>query len=99
MWTAAHYGVAAAIFAGLATGVIIGAINGLLVSRVRIPAFIATLGMLFVLAGFTLVLTGGNAYRFNGPSFIWMGNGKIGPLPTPFVLFIICTLIGAGILR
>ena len=99
VWAAAHYGVAAAIFAGLATGTLVGAINGLLVSRVRIPAFIATLGMMFVLAGFALVLTGGNAYRFNGPSFIWMGNGNIGPLPTPFVLLILCALIGAGILR
>ena len=39
-------GVGPAILAALAVGLIVGLINGLLVSRVRIPAFIATLGML-----------------------------------------------------
>lgn len=99
VWTGAHFGVVPAIVVGIVVGMTVGTINGFLVSRVRIPAFIATLGMMFVIAGFTLILTGGQAYRYNAPNFIWMGNGLILGLPVPFVVFIICALIGEGVLR
>jgi ribose/xylose/arabinose/galactoside ABC-type transport system permease subunit len=93
-------GVIPAIFAALAVGLIIGAINGTLVSIVRIPAFIATLGMLFVIRGFTFVVTSGEAARFNGRSFIWLGNGTlVNWVPVPFAIFLACALIGALLLR
>jgi len=99
VWTGSQFGVMASILAGLAVGITIGAINGILVAKVRIPAFIATLGMLFVVSGFTLVVTGGNPYAYNAPSFIWMGNGDILGLPVPFIIFLICALVGEGVLR
>lgn len=99
IWMASHFGLPAAIIAGLATGMTIGLINGLLVSRVRIPAFVATLGMYYIVRGFASILTKDAPATFNGPSFIWLGNGSIGPLPVPFVVMIICGLIGFGILR
>ncbi len=93
-------GVVPAIVAALAVGLIIGAINGTLVSIVRIPAFIATLGMLFVIRGFTFVVTSGEAARFNGKSFIWLGNGTLlNWVPVPFAIFLGCALIGALVLR
>jgi ribose/xylose/arabinose/galactoside ABC-type transport system permease subunit len=93
-------GVAPAIVASLATGLVVGTLNGLLVSRVRIPAFVATLGMLYIVRGFTFVITSGEAARFNGRSFIWMGNGTLaGWLPVPFALFVLAALLGAAILR
>ena len=93
-------GVIPAILAALAVGLVIGATNGLLVSIVRIPAFIATLGMLFIIRGFTFVVTSGQAARFNGKSFIWMGNGTLLQwLPVPFAIFVICALIGAAVMR
>jgi ribose/xylose/arabinose/galactoside ABC-type transport system permease subunit len=93
-------GVVPAIFAALVVGLIIGAINGTLVSIVRIPAFIATLGMLFVIRGFTFVVMSGEAARFNGKSFIWLGNGTLVKwVPVPFAVFIVCALIGALLLR
>ncbi len=99
VWTGSRFGVAASIAAGLAMGLLVGAINGILVARVRIPAFIATLGMLFVVSGFTLILTGGQAYRYNTPNFVWMGNGDVLGFPVPFLVFLICALIGEGVLR
>jgi simple sugar transport system permease protein len=52
----AYYGfpVILAILAALVCGAIIGLINGLLVVRLKVPSFIATLGTSFVLYGFTL---------------------------------------------
>jgi ribose/xylose/arabinose/galactoside ABC-type transport system permease subunit len=99
IWVAGRFGLAAGILAGLATGIIIGIINGLLVSRVRIPAFVATLGMYYIIRGFASIITKDAPATFNGPSFIWLGNGFIGPLPVPFVVMILCAIIGVGILR
>jgi len=93
-------GVGPAIVAALAVGLIVGSINGVLVSVVRIPAFIATLGMLFIIRGFTFVITLGQAARFNGKSFIWMGNGTLASwVPVPFAIFVVLALLGAAILR
>jgi len=99
VWVASRYGVAASFASALAVGCAIGLINGWLVSKVRIPAFIATLGMMFIIAGFTLIITKGEPVRFNGPSFIWWGNESIWIFPVPFVVFVVCTLIGAGLLQ
>lgn len=93
-------GVGPAILAALTVGMMVGLINGLLVSRVRIPAFIATLGMLFIVRGFTFVITSGQAARFNGKSFIWLGNGTLfNWLPVPFAIFIVAALLGAAIMH
>ena len=42
----------------LAMGALIGAVNGVLVTRVRIPSFLVTLGMLSVFSGLALTITG-----------------------------------------
>ena len=52
-------GVAPAILAGLATGAAVGLINGLIVTELGVPAFIATLGMLTIVRGAALIYTGG----------------------------------------
>ena len=60
-WLMARHGVALvpAIALTLAAGLAVGAINGLFTTRFRIPSFIVTLGMLGVLRGAALVLSGG----------------------------------------
>ena len=78
----------AALLAAVAIGMIVGSINGFFVTVVRIPAFITTLGMLFIVAGVTLILTNGEAARYNGPDFIWWGNAAFGFVPVPFAVFI-----------
>ncbi len=99
VWVAGHYGVAASFASALGVGLVIGLINGWLVSKVRIPAFIATLGMMFIIAGFTLIITKGEPVRFNGKDFIWWGNESIWIFPVPFVVFIVCAMIGTGLLQ
>lgn len=48
------------LLAGLGTGAVIGLVNGLVVVRFGIPAFIATLGMLYAAQGLTNLITNGN---------------------------------------
>jgi ribose/xylose/arabinose/galactoside ABC-type transport system permease subunit len=99
IWVANQFGLAAALAAGLATGVVIGIINGLLVTRVRIPAFVATLGMYYVIRGFAFIISEGAPATYSGKEFTMLGNGSIGVLPIPFVILIACALLGAGILK
>lgn len=67
---------------GLLAGAIVGLVNGFLVTRFRLPAFIATLGTLSVARGITFGTTGGWPVRklpksfnmlgqFNDPSGSW----------------------------
>lgn len=51
-----------ALLGCIATGVVIGLINGLLVSKVRLPSLISTLGMMFAVRGLILVITYGKQY-------------------------------------
>ncbi|HET9019122.1 MAG TPA: ABC transporter permease [Acetobacteraceae bacterium] len=61
-----HYDTSAgwAIFGALAGGLLIGLINGVLVTRLNVPAFIATLTMLFIGRGIVLGLTGGQTISY-----------------------------------
>jgi ribose/xylose/arabinose/galactoside ABC-type transport system permease subunit len=89
----------AALLVAVAIGALVGAVNGFFVTIVLIPAFITTLGMLFIVAGVHLVLTDGGAARYSGPDFIWWGNGSVGPVPVPVVVFLACAVAGSVILQ
>lgn len=66
VFNTAHYdmGVVPAIIACLAVGIVIGSVNGVLVTFLRVPAFIATLTMLLIGRGIVLGLTGGQSIRY-----------------------------------
>ena len=78
-----------AILMTLAAGALIGAVNGLLVVRLRITPFIATLGTLYMLRGFTLIITGAKSVRENLPrAFSLLGRGSLGPIPIPLLVIL-----------
>ncbi len=56
------------IIMGLAAGGVLGALNGIMVTRMNISPFIATLGMQMVTAGLAIVITNGTPIYFNGVS-------------------------------
>lgn len=60
-WTMKNYGwpMEVGLAAGLATGALAGLVNGLVAIRLGIPAFIATLGMLYIARGFNYLLCKG----------------------------------------
>jgi ribose transport system permease protein len=60
LMTKGHLGVPVALLAGLGCGTLIGLVNGVVVVRFGIPAFIATLGMLYVAQGLDYLITNGN---------------------------------------
>ncbi len=88
-----------AILLSLGIGIATGAVNGVIISLIRINPFITTLATMTITRGIALVLTGGvSIYGFE-QSFKWWGTGNIGPLNPPIVLSLLLTLVSFLIMR
>lgn len=73
-----------AVLAGLASGLLVGCINGFLVARVGVPSFMATLATQFFWSGMATVLSGGKSYALRGAeqSSVWkVLVGRLGGAP------------------
>ncbi len=85
-----------AVLAGLGVGALVGLVKGLLMTRVGLPPFIATLATLSIGRGLVYVLTKGYPvtvpYDYQG--FIWLGQGYIWIIPVPVVIMVVLTLLG-----
>ena len=75
--------------AGLAMGTFAGWINGMVITRGKIPPFIATLGMLGIARGMALVITKGVSYQVLEPLFLYIGNSKVLGLPIPLYFVVV----------
>jgi ribose transport system permease protein len=88
------YPVVVSVLAGLGTGAMVGFVNGMLVSRGKLPAFIATLGTMSIARGICYGLTNGQPVQNLNPEFIVLGRydvpfmGVLVPLPVIFMLFL-----------
>jgi len=74
--------------AGLATGGLVGVCNGLMVAKLRIPSFIATYGMLWVLHGITYYYMAGETIHGFPPGFRQIGSGYFLGIPIPVYLMV-----------
>ena len=93
-----------AMLAGLLAGIVVGLLNGSLVTRFRVPAFLVTLGTLNVVRGATLVITGAFPLVFGTlgipqsvlDTFYFFGQTRLwGVLPMQFVFM--ATVMALGI--
>lgn len=86
--------IAVAVAAGLGCGLFIGLANGLLITLVRIPPFIATYGMLWILHGITYWFMKGETIHGFPPAFRAVGSGYWLGIPIPVYLMLVFLLIG-----
>ena len=77
------------IVLALAVGLAAGALNGILIAKLRITPILATLGTSQVFTGLALVLTGGPAIVGFPAAWDFIGNGKVLGVAFPFVLFVV----------
>jgi ribose transport system permease protein len=94
-------GVAAipALLVGLALGFVAGAINGLLITVLKLPPFIATLGTMSVYQGCAYVATDGRPV-YNVPQpFVLLLNSYLGGVPIVVVVVIVVALLAWVLLR
>ncbi|MEV0221671.1 substrate-binding domain-containing protein [Streptomyces sp. NPDC050704] len=98
-WTATSEGVPVwiAVLLAIATGIACGLVNGILISYGKLPPFIATLAMLSVGRGLSLVISQGSPIAFPD-SVSHLGDTLGGWLPVPVLVMIVMGLITALIL-
>jgi ribose/xylose/arabinose/galactoside ABC-type transport system permease subunit len=78
-----------AILGGVALGCVVGMVNGLLITKLRINPLIATLGMLSVVRGIAFLGTGGVSLTVQNEAFRFLGRGYLFGVPFPFVFMLI----------
>lgn len=87
-----------AVVMGILSGTIAGFVNGLVVTKFKINAFIATLGMLSIAQGAALLISGGLPLTFRGP-FKVIGQGYVWQIPVPVILMFMIGLLGVFFMK
>jgi ribose/xylose/arabinose/galactoside ABC-type transport system permease subunit len=78
-----------------ALGGLIGCFTGLLIAYVKIPPFVATLGMMASLRGLALLHSAGNMHYGLPSSLTWFGQGSVAGAPVPVIIALLFALFGA----
>ncbi|MHB8277630.1 MAG: ABC transporter permease [Candidatus Humimicrobiaceae bacterium] len=93
--TLQRYGIALAIVVALVAGAFIGAINGALVVKVKMPSFLATLAMQGIIYGLARWITHLQAIPVTNTKFTYVfGGGDVGPISTLFIWTSVVVVIG-----
>ena len=87
-----------AVIAGLAVGTALGFVNGLSVTKGKVPPFIATLAMMTMARGATLVYSNGQPKSNLGKAFGFLGQGRILSIPVPVIILLLVFIISYYIL-
>ncbi len=85
---ASPYPMPLGIGVGLAVGCFCGLVSGALVAYLRLPSFVATLGMLSMARGLTLIYTDGRPIPNLLPDFKWLGAGNVAGIPVPALILL-----------
>jgi ribose transport system permease protein len=72
-----------AILAGVIVGSLLGFFNGFVITKFKVPPFVATLAMLTIARGLTMLYTGGNPISSFDSAFTFIGGGWFLGLPVP----------------
>lgn len=78
-----------AVPAAMLLAAAIGAGNGLLTTRLQLNPLIVTLGVMSIVSGLSLVLTGGLTRPLMVPGFNWIGGGRWFGVPVPLILMLV----------
>jgi len=87
------------VLVAVLVGLVAGAVNGFLVSRVNVPPFIATLGMLTTASGLAYVVGGGAPINGLPAEFGEIANNKVLGLQIPVIVMIVGIIVLAVVMR
>jgi predicted ABC-type sugar transport system permease subunit len=80
------------ILAGLAVSLLPGGVNGWLISKLKVPPFIGTLGMYGVARGAAFLLAAGTTVPVNNSAFATLGNGRLFGFPLVVIIAVLFLL-------
>ena len=96
---AAGYGWPLAAAGAIAVGLAGGLVQGLAITRLKIPPFVVTLGGMSAFRGAALQFASGGPISGFDDNFTFWGQGKIGPVPVPVIIFLFAAFIAHVALR
>jgi len=85
--------VALAILAAVVVGMAAGTLQGLAVTRLRVPPFVVTLGGLTAFRGAALLLSGGGPISGFEAGYVWWGQGRVWGVPIPVLVFVTAVIL------
>ncbi|UIN22432.1 ABC transporter permease [Herbaspirillum frisingense] len=97
--TGGGYSPTLAMLAGLGSGAVLGAVSGLLVARLAVPSFVATLGMLSAARGATYIYNDGMPVSDLPAGLLAIGSAQILHVPVPIVIFGVVIALSWFVLR
>ncbi len=93
------YGWGAAVLAAVLIGTAGGFLQGLAITRLKVPPFVVTLGGMSAWRGAALLFGNGGPISGFDEAYVWWGQGKIGIIPVPVILFLFCAIAAHIVLR
>jgi inositol transport system permease protein len=87
------------LLSAIAVGSLGGFLQGLAITRLKVPAFVVTLGGMSVFRGAALLFSNGGPISGFEPGFAWWGQGKVGMVPTPVIIFLASAVLAHIVLR
>jgi inositol transport system permease protein len=93
------YGWFAAMLGAVSVGLAGGFLQGFAITRLKVPPFVVTLGGLSVFRGLALMISAAGPISGFEASYRWWGQGRIGPVPVPVIIFLAFALIAFIVLR
>jgi ribose transport system permease protein len=89
----------AAMLLTIALATICGFVNGVFVTKLRIPAFITTLGMMFVYRALAYIYTTNTPVYIKDKLWLSIGSGSVLGIPSPILLMALCFGVAVYVLR
>jgi ribose/xylose/arabinose/galactoside ABC-type transport system permease subunit len=93
-WTMKRYGIVPGVCLSLLIGPALGVVNGVIITRGRIPSFIATLGTMMMARSLAFVVTTGRVIADLPDDFKAIGQGTTFGIPTPFLIALATYALG-----
>jgi len=82
-----------AVLACIAAGALAGFVNGTIITRAFVPAFIVTLGMLGIARGIALVISDGRVIYGLPSAMVYIGQGRPFGIPMPVIIFVVTAFV------
>ncbi|MEL6962727.1 MAG: ABC transporter permease [Pseudomonadota bacterium] len=96
---AAGFGWPLALLAAITVGVLAGGLQGLAITKLKVPPFVVTLGGMSAFRGAALLFAGGGPISGFDEGYRWWGQGYIGAVPVPVIIFLTFAVLAHILLR
>ena len=88
-----------ALLGAVAVGLVGGFVQGTAITKLKVPPFVVTLGGISVFRGVALLIAASGPISGFDASYRWWGQGRIGPVPIPVIIFLATAAVAFVVLR